>query len=59
MAIQLDEVNTIATKRIQPGLVDNYFKSGPLIAYLKTRFNRKWTGPLIQENFIDFVGVAA
>lgn len=52
MAIQLDEINTVATKRIQPGLVDNYFKSGPVMAYLKTRFNRKWTGPQIQENFM-------
>ena len=51
MNILLDEVNTVATKLINPGVVDNYFKAGPLIAYLKTRFNRKWTGPLIQENY--------
>lgn len=52
MAIQLDPVNTVATKKIMPGVVDNFFKSGPLMAYLKTRFNRKWTGPQIQENFM-------
>ena len=52
MAIQLDEVNTGATKMIMPGVVDNYFKAGPLMAYLKTRFNRKWTGPQIQENYL-------
>lgn len=52
MPIQLDPVNTVATKKILPGVVDNFFKSGPLIAYLKTRFNRRWTGPLIQENFM-------
>jgi hypothetical protein len=51
VAIQFDEVNTVATKQIQPGIVDNYFKAGPLMAYLKKRFNRKWTGPLIQENY--------
>lgn len=46
--ILLDEVNTVATKRIMPGVVDNYFKAGPLMAYLKTRFTQKWTGPIIQ-----------
>src|SRR5262245_40988297 len=50
--IQLDPVNTVATKKILPGVVDNFFRSGPLMAYLKTRFNRRWTGPLIQENFM-------
>jgi hypothetical protein len=57
VAIQLDEVNTVATKMIMPGVVDNYFKAGPLMAYLKTRFNRKWTGPQIQENYLN-LGVA-
>ncbi len=52
MSIQLDPVNTIATKKIMPGVVDNFFKMGPLMAYLKTRFTRKWTGPQIQENFL-------
>jgi hypothetical protein len=49
--ILLDEVNTVATKTINPGVVDNYFKAGPLMAYLKKRFTRKWNGPLIQENY--------
>ena len=53
MAIQLDEVNTVATKQIMPGVVDNYFKAGPLMAYLKTRFTRKWSGPQIQENYLE------
>lgn len=50
--IQLDAVNTVATKRIMPGVVDNFFKAGPLMAYLKSRFTRKWTGPVIQENYL-------
>ena len=52
MAIQLDDVNTITTKTINPGVVDGYFKAGPLIAMCKSRFNRKWVGPQIQDNFI-------
>ena len=53
MAIQLDDVNTVVTKEIQPGVVDGYFKAGPLIAMSKARFTRKWIGPQIQENFIE------
>jgi hypothetical protein len=52
MAILLDEVNTITQKTIMPGVVDNFFKSGPLMAYLRGRFTRKWNGPLIQENYL-------
>jgi hypothetical protein len=52
VAIQLDEVNTTVTKEIEPGVVDGYFKAGPLIAMCKARFNRKWIGPQIQENFM-------
>jgi hypothetical protein len=51
MAIQLDDVNTTTTKEIMPGVVDGYFKAGPLIAMAKARFTRKWVGPQIQENF--------
>lgn len=51
MAIQLDDVNTVVTKEIVPGVVDGYFKAGPFIAMCKARFNRKWIGPQIQENF--------
>ena len=50
--IQLDDTNTVCTKLIMPGVVDNFFKSGPLIALLKSRFSRKWIGPQIQENFL-------
>jgi hypothetical protein len=51
-AIQLDDVNTVTTKTIMPGVVDNFFKAGPLIAYLKSRFTRRWIGPQIQENYM-------
>ena len=51
-APQLNEINTVTQKDIVPGVVDNYFKAGPLMAYLKARFNRKWVGPQIQENFL-------
>lgn len=52
MAIQLDDINTVTTKTIMPGVVDGYFKAGPLLAMLKSRFTRKWVGPQIQENFM-------
>lgn len=52
MAIQLDDVNTTVTKEIVPGVTDGYFKAGPVTAMLKARFNRKWIGPQIQENFM-------
>ena len=51
-AIQLDDVNTVTTKEIMPGVVDGYFKAGPVIAMCKARFTRKWAGPQIQENFM-------
>lgn len=50
--VQLDDVNTITTKDIMPGVADNFFKSGPVMAYLRARFNRKWAGPQIQENYL-------
>ena len=50
--ILLDDVNTVTTKTIMPGVVDNFFKAGPLVAYLKTRFTRRWIGPQIQENYM-------
>jgi hypothetical protein len=52
MAIQLDDVNTVTTKEIMPGVVDGYFRAGPFIAMAKARFTRKWIGPQIQENFM-------
>jgi hypothetical protein len=50
--ILLDDVNTVTTKTIMPGVVDNFFKAGPLVAYLKSRFTRRWIGPQIQENYM-------
>ncbi len=52
MSILLDEVNTVTQKTIMPGVADNFFKSGPMIAYLKSRFTRRWAGPQIQENYL-------
>ena len=50
--IQRDEVNTQTTKTILPGVVDSFFKQGPLVALAKNRFTRRWAGPQIQENFV-------
>src|SRR5687768_765893 len=52
LAPQLNEVNTVTQKQILPDIVDNYFKAGPLIAMLKSRFTRRWQGVQIQENFL-------
>ena len=52
MSINLTAVNTIATTRIMPGVVDGFFKMGPLMRMLRARFNQKWAGPTIQENYL-------
>jgi hypothetical protein len=52
VALQLDAVNTVVTKTINPGVVDGYFKAGPMIAMAKSRFTRKWIGPQIQDNIL-------
>jgi hypothetical protein len=52
MPILLDETNTVATKKILPGVADNFFLAGPAVAYLKARYQRGWSGPLIQENYL-------
>lgn len=52
MAINLSIANTIATTRIMPGVVDGFFKMGPLTRMLRARFNRRWAGPTIQDNFL-------
>lgn len=52
MALLINELNTVMTEEIQPGIVDGYFKAGPLIAMCKARFNRRWTGHTIQDNFM-------
>jgi len=51
-SILLDDVNTVTTKTIMPGVVDNFFKAGPVIAYMRSRFTRRWVGPQIQENYM-------
>jgi len=52
-APNLDEVNTLARKKILPGLVDNFFKNSPLLAYCKNDRLGDWKGgPQIQENFL-------
>jgi hypothetical protein len=49
----LDPVNTIATKRIVPGVVDLVFKSGPLMAFIKRNALQRYEGgPSWQENFM-------
>lgn len=49
----LDAVNTITQKTIIPGMVDQVFKSGPTMAYLKRNCLAKYAGgPSWQENFL-------
>lgn len=49
----LDPVNTIAVKRIVPGVVDNIFKNSPLLAYFRKNSLREYAGgPSWQENFL-------
>lgn len=49
----LDEINTLAQKKIMPGLADNFFKNGPLLAFLKRNRYKVWQGgPQIQENYL-------
>lgn len=48
----LDTVNTITRKTIVPGMVDQVFKSGPTMAYIKRNCVAKYQGgPSWQENF--------
>lgn len=52
-APNLDEINTLTTKKIMPGMGDNFFKNSPLMAYLKKNRYKVWQGgPQIQENFL-------
>lgn len=49
----LDVVNTVATKKIVPGVVDNVFKNSPLLALMKQKNLREYPGgPSWQENFL-------
>lgn len=52
-APNLDEVNTGVTRRIMPGLIDSFFKHGPVMAYLRKNRMKPWTGGAqIQSNFL-------
>ncbi len=49
----LDQVNTIATKRIVPGVVDNVFRNSPTLAFFRRNSLREYRGgPSWQENFL-------
>src|SRR3990172_5302187 len=49
----LDPVNTIATKRIVPGVVDLVFKNDPLLAFFRRNSLMRYEGgPSWQENFM-------
>ncbi len=49
----LDIVNTVATKKIVPGVVDNVFRNSPLLATMKQKNLRQYAGgPSWQENFL-------
>lgn len=50
--INLDPVNTAATKNIMPGLADDFFKGDPTLEFMKNRHHVYPGGPLIQENFL-------
>lgn len=47
----LDEINAIAIAHIMPAIEDDFFKSVPLLEYLKRRNRFPVASPLIQENF--------
>lgn len=48
----VDEINTATRKNILPGLVDNFFKNGPVMRFLKEKRLKIFTGgSLIQEGF--------
>lgn len=48
----LDVVNSLSRKHIVPGLVDEVFKAGPTLAYIKRNCLQKWFGFQMQENFL-------
>jgi len=50
---QLDEINTVTRKRILPGITDNFFKGGPVMAYMKADHYVPYPGgPQIQVNYL-------
>jgi hypothetical protein len=53
MALSIDVVNTVTTKKIVPGVVDNVFRNSPLLAMIKAKGLRDYSGgPSWQENFL-------
>ena len=49
----LDELNTGTRKEIMPSVADNFFKSGPVIRYMRENRMKVFPGgTLIQENFL-------
>src|SRR5688572_23314480 len=49
----LDPINTIATKKIVPGVVDNVFRNSPTLAFFRRNSLREYAGgPSWQENFL-------
>ena len=49
----LDELNTGTRKEIMPSVADNFFKSGPIIRYMRENRMKVFPGgTLIQENFL-------
>lgn len=49
----VSEINVVTTRRILPGLTDQYFKAGPIMAYLRRNRFKPWTGSdTIQDNYI-------
>lgn len=50
---QLDELNVATRKQIMPSLADNFFKSGPIMRFVKEKRMKIFGGGTqIQENFI-------
>ena len=49
----LNELNTATTNNIMPSIADNFFKSGPIMAYCKADRMKIFPGGVaIQENFL-------
>lgn len=49
----LNPIDTVVTKTIVPGLVDNVFRNSPLLAFCKKNCLRSYEGgPFWQENFL-------
>jgi hypothetical protein len=51
-ALNIDQLNAIVLKEIMPGIVDNFFKSTPLLQYMKERHAKTFHGEPIQSNSV-------